>query len=171
MKTAQLLSLTGVAVLTLFAAAPARADHDHNHLGNISRMGAELAGHARELQYLVAESSIHPTEQRELLVDAARLEQSARRLQSFARIGQISLAERELTVLRQTVRHFGDHAFSVGLGFNRAMRSELANIEQDVRFIGRELANAEDHFGPRPVRPIARPGFSFGGNGFSIQLR
>ncbi|WP_425613769.1 hypothetical protein NA78x_003610 [Anatilimnocola sp. NA78] len=171
MKTAQMLSLTGVAVLTLFAAAPARADHDHNHLSNISRMGGEIAGHARELRLLVIESSIHPREQREMLVDAAQLEQSARRLQSFARVGQISLVERELTVLRQTSRHFSDHAFSVGLGFSRAMRNELAAIDQDVRFVGRELASEFDHFAPRPVRPIGRPGFSIGGKGFSINLR
>ncbi|QDU28415.1 hypothetical protein ETAA8_35150 [Anatilimnocola aggregata] len=160
------------AALTLLScvASPARADHGHNHLGNISAMSGELAGHARNLSFLVRESRINFQERRELIVDAAQLELSARRLQSFARIGNISLVERELSTLRQTARHFGNHAYGVGLGFSRSMRSELAAIEQDISYIGRELAREVDHYGPRPVRPISRPGFSLGGKGFSIVL-
>jgi hypothetical protein len=162
-------SLTALAVLCV-GAAPARADHDHDHLGNIGRMGSEIAGHARELQFFIRDR-VDGSERRELIADAAQLELSARRIQSFGRIRNFALVERELQVSRQLARHLREHGYAIGLDRSRTFRSELGSIEQDLSYISRELAREDSHFRPYPVRPVRPAGFSIGAGGFQLNLR
>lgn len=170
--TTQLLSVATIAALSFLSlgAAPARADHDHDHLGKISRMGGEIAGHARELQYFLRDR-VRGSEGRELISDATQLELSARRIQSFGRIRNFALVERELVVARQLSRHLRDHGYSIGLDRSRTFRGELGSIDQDLSFISRELSREDDHFHTLPVRPGRPGGISIGKGGFSINIR
>jgi hypothetical protein len=156
--TKQLLTLAMLALLSLVSyVAPARAQHYHNHLGQVFEAAADIASHARHVQLGVRTSGLPYSEIRDLSVDAAQLEVSARRLQVYVRGHNLGMAQQELNTARDLARHLSSHARMDGLGYSLEFRGELSNIFQDLNLIAEELNAQQSHYRPQPTRSFGQP--------------
>lgn len=161
MKTAtQLLSLSILGIIAaLGLARPAVAQH--NHLRHASAAAAEVASHARHVQYEINSASLSYGDRRDLSKDAALLEVSARRLQAYANIGDLTRTQIEVATARELARHLSQHARSTSLGYEPGFRSELSEIFQGLNKVNEEITAELAHSRPIYTRPVMRPRISF----------
>lgn len=147
------LSVLGLLAATGFA-RPAFADHDHDHLHDASHAAAEIASHARHVQFEIRSGALTFADRRELSQDAAQLELSARRLQAYASIGDFSRAQLEVITARDLARHLSQHARNTSLGYEHGFRAELSEIFQGLNEVDSELADERAHYRPIHSRPL-----------------
>jgi hypothetical protein len=160
MKTAtQILSLSILGIIAALGfARPAAAQH--NHLRHASHAAAEVASHARHVQYEISSAALTNSDRRALSMDAAQLEVSARRLQAFINLGDLSRTQIELGTTRELARHLSQHARHTTLGYEPGFRSELSEIFEAINEVNDEVSAELEHF--RPIyRPVMRPRISF----------
>jgi hypothetical protein len=148
MKTAtQLLTLSVFAVLSAVGyAAQAQAAHDHLH--DASHAAAEIASHARHVQFEIRSTPLAWADRSDLTRDTAQLELSARRLQAYLAIGDLRRAEIELNSTRDLARHLSQHARATNLGSSYGFRAELSEIFQGLNEVQGEIEAEWSHYRP-----------------------
>lgn len=164
MKTATpILSLSIVGIIAALGfARPAVAQH--NHLWQAAQAAANVAGHARHVQYEISSTPMTYSDRQALSNDAAKLEVSARRLQAFAALGDVSRTQIELSTARDLARHLSQHARTTTLGFEPGFRTELSQIFQRLNSVNDEIVSEFSHYQqPQLIygRPVIRPRVSF----------
>jgi hypothetical protein len=161
MKTAtQILSLSILGIIAALGfARPAVAQH--NHLRHASQAAAEVASHARHVQYEISSAALTYSDRQALSMDAAQLEVSARRLQAFINLGDLTRTQLELGTTRELARHLSQHARHTTLGYEPGFRAELSEIFEAVNEVNEEVASELEHYRPIYTRPVMRPRISF----------
>jgi hypothetical protein len=147
--TTQILTLS---VFTVLAAAGATRSQAHDHLHDASHAAAQVASHSRHVQMEIRSTPLSWNDRSDLTRDTAQLEVSARRLQAYLAIGDLSRAEIELRTTRDLARHVAQHARTTNLGSSYGFRAELSEIFSGLNEVQSEIEAQWSHY-----QPVATP--------------
>jgi hypothetical protein len=151
-------SFAAVAALGLFAAQPARADHDHDH-ERIDTLARRVQNESAQLYSELARAGFS-SELRQAKNEVAQIYHLARRMHDTAHFGGNSRQlDRDVHALKRLVHHVEEHL----VGYSH-FRNHVDRLDRLTHQLEDRVHDLDDRnfYSDRP--------YSFGSGGFSIRL-